>query len=568
MTTREEMTELLIREVQESALLIREGRYEQLRLLRRDQDKFINLLESTSFIEDFSSGKEEQVSSKEEHAADVVRPNEVQTEIEKIRQSEPESNLPNDFVINSYSGPLLDFFKDRDLELVNKFIDNELEDHKQKEERFKKYIDKEAVFNKSGIALNPAAFALQEFRNMAREKEENTNAKRDENKNLPEETILKKVEPLNIKVVKRASRVKEDKEREPKVLVEGAFHKHVSGGNVKDHNISEAIIRSMCLEDGEVLKVINSPSGACPYTVERTGQKQEVKPSTLQIFNLAIVEKDEQERLFIQRTVNGELLSERTNQSTFYPNSRMITRHSLEEGNLVELRWFKNSPESMNVSWVYKQEEITPIQHSERTRIIKKEKEPLSTAPIQNYAFDLQGLKVLIVGGAPFWPNWKQTIEANNGELSTYDSKNKKPKREIYEARIAKADVVLFCQNMLSHGTYYMGKAISKKYNVPFTNFTSYGIGNIFETLKKMKEQERVLQDKEESAELDYEKFLSWTNRMIKEVFREEEKSRKKEMLSDWTASYNKNKGHFNREQRRNLSKLYSSMEKFSGTIR
>ena len=175
MTTRKEMTELLIREVQESSLLIKEGSFKQLRLLRRDQDKFIDLLESTSFIEDFSSGKEE-------HVAVALRPNEVQTEIEKANQNEPESNLPYDFIINSYSGPLLDFFKGRDLELVNKFIDNELEDHKLKDERFKKFIDQEAVFNKSGIALNPAAFALQEFRNLAREKEENLIIKKDERK--------------------------------------------------------------------------------------------------------------------------------------------------------------------------------------------------------------------------------------------------------------------------------------------------------------------------------------------------------------------------------------------------
>lgn len=541
MTIRQKLTALLISEIQEAAELLKEGKFEQFRKLREEQHKFVDLLESTCFVEELTEDKD------------------------KIEQEEIKTELLSPFSLESYTGPLLDFFKKRNKELVVKFIESELELYELKEERFHTFIEKKAIFNKSGIALNDTALGLQEFRNLAREKEE-VLVEKDKITNLPVKSELKNVGPINIKVVKRASEGK--KESEPKILVEGAFHKNVTGGSVKDHPISEMIMRHMGLEEGEVLRVIDSPSGACPYTVERTGKKEKIKPSTLQSFTFGIVEKDEQERLFIQRNINGELLDDKTNQSKFYLSSKTIARHSLGEGELVELRWFKNSPESMNVSWVYKQEELTPVQQTERTRLIKKAKVHLNPAPIQNYAFDLQGLKVLIVGGEPFWPNWKQVIEANNGELSTYDSKNKKPKREIYEARIAKSDVVLFCQNMLSHGTYYMGKAISKKYNVPFSNFTSYGIGNIFETLKKMKEQERVLQAKEESEELDYEKFLSWTNHMIKEVFREEEGTRKKEMLSDWTASYNKNKGHFNREQRRTLSKLYSSMEKFSGTIK
>jgi hypothetical protein len=70
-----------------------------------------------------------------------------------------------------------------------------------------------------------------------------------------------------------------------------------------------------------------------------------------------------------------------------------------------------------------------------------------------------------------------------NGIFDNYDSHP--INTSILEAKIMKADVVLFVLEQISHQLSWDGHDLAKKHNVPFEEFRGYGTGIMFRSIRK-----------------------------------------------------------------------------------
>lgn len=99
------------------------------------------------------------------------------------------------------------------------------------------------------------------------------------------------------------------------------------------------------------------------------------------------------------------------------------------------------------------------------------------------YAFDLAGKRVLLLGGRSFVSQCSASIQQYNGAFDNYDAHP--INTSILEAKIAKADVVLFVLEQISHQLSWDGHDLAKKHHVPFEEFRGYGTGIVFRSIKK-----------------------------------------------------------------------------------
>ncbi|QBO34945.1 DUF2325 domain-containing protein [Periweissella cryptocerci] len=99
------------------------------------------------------------------------------------------------------------------------------------------------------------------------------------------------------------------------------------------------------------------------------------------------------------------------------------------------------------------------------------------------YAFDLQGKRILLLGGKSFTSQCSASIQQYNGLFDYYDAHP--INTAILEAKIAKADVVLFVLEQISHQLSWDGHDLAKKHHVPFEEFRGYGTGIVFRSIKK-----------------------------------------------------------------------------------
>lgn len=218
---------------------------------------------------------------------------------------------------------------------------------------------------------------------------------------------------------------------------------------------SERIKRDLNLENGDIVALDYNKNNDY-YYMNRIIDKVDI-PDPIVRFKYAKVEHDAF-GLFITRSITNKQLSN-TNLSTsrLALNSQAIVKFSLKEGDVVDLAWYKDTSNIINVIWKYSGDMET-----ESSAVKGKHSDYAKTSANKEINlklnFDLDGKSVaLVTADDSVVGKFDEIVKKHNGKPIIVEAKNG---ANVVD-RLASFDLVIVLQNYMSHET---SKPIFAKY--------------------------------------------------------------------------------------------------------
>lgn len=244
-----------------------------------------------------------------------------------------------------------------------------------------------------------------------------------------------------------------------------------------DAFIPEKVLRQENIQHGDY--VYAEPTGT-----NSSGQKQFIyelakkapqkeEPEGRVEYLYCPVEKDVYMYVVKRSGITGENIRLDEVPFTIVINNDDLERFNIQEGDLVDVAFYKNNPDSARIVWKHDIQEnegllesVEPVKRNERSKKDFKEDNVTEVEQV----FD--GFTICIVGDKPNESSYKTLIEERGG---THLHVEPSWSSSRIETMIKKADVVVGLYDVSSHTGLEKVKEYCKEYNVPFEMISGRG---------------------------------------------------------------------------------------------
>lgn len=258
----------------------------------------------------------------------------------------------------------------------------------------------------------------------------------------------------------------------------GGFIPCLDGG----YFIPEKMVRDMGVNDGDLLKIVAEHPGADQtyYTFEIVEKNDSENLNRVE-HRYCKVEKDG--NLLVVKESLGEAIRIGELPMTFVLKEKDVQLFRLEEGDIVDIAYYRNSP-TETVKVVYKHEtdivaERTIEQRKKEFQCSHEDDKCTKQGRIVHFPVDLQlfaDKKILIIGGMSRHNDYKKAFEELGVEFEAL-SGDEDGKR--LEAAIKRNDIIVLVLGELSHAASTMAVRMCKTYDKPFDYTHSNGIQSV-----------------------------------------------------------------------------------------
>lgn len=251
------------------------------------------------------------------------------------------------------------------------------------------------------------------------------------------------------------------------------FERKLRGGIVPHPNIDgyvpEGIVRKLGLEHGDLLYATPKYSaGRQNHYIYELAEKGEriAAPGRIQYECCQV--KMEAGRYVVEKSEKtGDYIRFNEGLYTVLINENDVEEYSLVEGDLIDIAYQLDHPESARVIWKHQ----TEIDHAEGYNVSKSIKK-INKKKERDIDQTLQGKTILVIGNEPEKQRYKASIEERGGNFLWGDSKDDLTR---VEAKVRKANLVVFLLKVSGHIGMEHIKRLCKEYNVPFEPTWSLG---------------------------------------------------------------------------------------------
>jgi hypothetical protein len=244
--------------------------------------------------------------------------------------------------------------------------------------------------------------------------------------------------------------------------------------------ISENIFRKFGLSHGDEI-TYRTPDHHYVNDLKIVGHDDAKFENEYGEISMLVVEQDEEtHEYYAAETAYDELVYEKLGMADFVVYEQAIEYFGLQVGDFIDVRYSKANPHNFKI--IFKHDSDLPETKVAKTNY-KKDKKRDEEAESGQYTFDLLGKTILVIGAQPYWGQWKDLIEENNGEFHGYDTKNGSALR--FDTLVHKSDLVVFALKLASHESFYQGKDRAKANHIPFVVTNSLGKGALFRAIRK-----------------------------------------------------------------------------------
>jgi len=476
---KESMLSLIAKDMKNFAMNIEKGNFENYYEISKTHSKLIAIMEKAVF----ASGMVEETYNEESYVI-------AQPVVKETNQVNEENTVLNNEVsiqnVDALVGELFNFTNKKNGGIVNEFKKFRQQMIEQPETMFLNWMQEKAKFNSKDVPMNTYAQALSAWLNKDKVEVESTVVIPVLEEKLVEEKVLD-VHPIFVK-----EEDKKIKKTKKPMVIEGVFKLQNTGGILNGIAIPEAIVRKRKLNEGDLIRLVEDLKikDDFKFGVQLVQGNYEQVDSKVQSFDFGIVEKCNETKLCVIRNVNDVYLSDVSGRENYVYEIPydIIIDQALSEGDIVDIRWFKNAfPSSIMLTYKHEidQEEKKTIMGKmlESQAKIAKEKDEENS---NSHKIDLEGKNILVVGYEGKECDWKKIIEANNGVFDFY---NVKKNSSNLDSLINKSDIVLLAENKTSHRGFWDSKELAKELNKPYLKFNSVGNNALIIRLESYLEQ-------------------------------------------------------------------------------
>lgn len=260
----------------------------------------------------------------------------------------------------------------------------------------------------------------------------------------------------------------------------GKFERTLSGGIIRtskgDVQLPESVLRKTDIVHGDIVKVKNEkPSPSTLEIIQKTSNSNNESRSE---FNFGVVTYNEShDCLVVEENVEGELLRVEDVPQFYVPNEEEIEFYDLEEGDIVDVVWYKHHTKTMKIIWKHHTKSKDSIEPTQAEKILKHKKS--TTSNVEEIEEEkgtdlLKDKHIVLLGIEPSRDKFEALVHSHGGTFEGIDSSFSTTRRE---AAYNKADVIIAGLSHVSHEATNHAVDYAKKINVPFSSFNGFGGG-------------------------------------------------------------------------------------------
>ncbi|WP_100012792.1 DUF2325 domain-containing protein [Lentibacillus sediminis] len=258
------------------------------------------------------------------------------------------------------------------------------------------------------------------------------------------------------------------------------FERKLRGGIVPqiDGFVPEGVVRKLGLEHGDMVyaKAINTNDpqrSHFEYEIAEKGDGEDA-PYRIQL-NFCPVKK-EAGRLVVEKSEEtGEFIRFNEGPYTIVLSEDDVFKQRINEGDLVDIAYFDGTPTHAKVIWTHKIKEAS-LSIPETLNHTSKKSEKPEKKPVTIYDQTLKEKTILVIGNEPKKSLYQYSIEQRGGTFLWGDAKEDFTR---VEAKVRKADIVVFLLGVSGHTGMEHIKQMCKNHNVIFETTWSNGQSSI-----------------------------------------------------------------------------------------
>jgi hypothetical protein len=245
--------------------------------------------------------------------------------------------------------------------------------------------------------------------------------------------------------------------------------------------IPEGVLRRIGISHHDYVYAEKIEDNKYLYSIAKKGPG--VDPIDRVQLNFCVVEK-EAGVLVVKRTVeDGDIWIDEV-PFTFVLNEEEVREMEIEEGDIIDLAYYKGNPQNHKIIWKYidiKQDEIVTKKND--TGSIRKSKKMKTEKEEKDIPLSLKDKKVLVIGNEPKKALYQSSIEERGGIFLWADAKDD---FNYLESVVRKSDIVIFLLKVSGHVGMKQIKALCKQYGVPFLTTFSNGKTSLIKMAEEM----------------------------------------------------------------------------------
>jgi len=262
----------------------------------------------------------------------------------------------------------------------------------------------------------------------------------------------------------------------------GTFQKNLAGGIVKHSAlergiffIGEAWVRDANITDGDVVEVLDYSYERGRASGIRLIEKQAPeREQNIQTFTFGIVDSlGDSEHvlhpLVITKSVNGENLD-----VPYRLTAEDIERFSVSQGDILDIAWYENNPQTCKVIWKHRIEYDTEPTVEQKKRRYSSEPEASPTPQAVFTDNQFEGLTICLVGMDMYNDKFRKAVEERAGSFIHVDPKASRVRRE---ADYKRSDIILLGLQQISHESSNHAVAFAKQEGILYGSFNGHGVG-------------------------------------------------------------------------------------------
>lgn len=262
----------------------------------------------------------------------------------------------------------------------------------------------------------------------------------------------------------------------------GTFQKNLAGGIVKHSAlergiffIGEAWVRDAEITDGDEVEVLdynyeqNRASGIRLVRKQAPEREQDIQTFTFGIVDSLGDSEHVLHPLVITKSVNGKTLD-----VPYRLTTDDIERFSVSQGDILDIAWYENSPQTCKVIWKHRIEYDTEPTIEQRKRSYSSEPEASPTPQAVFTDNQFEGYTICLVGMDMYKDKFKKAVEERAGNFIHVDPQVSRTRRE---ADYKKSDIVMLGLQQISHESSNHAIAFAKQENIKYGSFNGHGVG-------------------------------------------------------------------------------------------
>ncbi|MBQ0139009.1 MAG: DUF2325 domain-containing protein [Kurthia sp.] len=275
---------------------------------------------------------------------------------------------------------------------------------------------------------------------------------------------------------------------EPSSMIgkEFVFIQYINGGILEglNYRITENLAYRLQLKNGyrlRILEHIGTFSDGTPRYMFEVSDKTVLFDNRIKVVEQAIVEV-ENNRYFISRTIAAPI-RHKGKQVKLYLREKDIERYHINEGAIINGRFYTNNLASFTVTWRYYTNSVNTVTPIEKARLLQrqnqKKKDSTHIGPSMLDRINktlLIGKKMVIVGLESRMNDFKNILAHPNNENLNIVHLTGDEREAVLRSEVKNADVVLLSTKENSHDATISAAAICKDYDVPVTSTDADGL--------------------------------------------------------------------------------------------